>query len=645
MNPDIPAMKTCKHCGQPMASEAPEGLCARCLLSAALKEPSAAGSPTSGILNAPTPEELGPHFPQFEIMELLGRGGMGAVYKAKQRQLDRVVALKILPPTTSNDSQFAERFQREARALARLNHPHIVTVHDFGQSEGLYYLIMEFVDGANLRTLIRSGELRSEQALAIVPRICDALQYAHDEGVVHRDIKPENVLIDKKGRVKIADFGLAKLLGRESADLTMITHTGMNLGTPRYMAPEQVEHPEQVDHRADIYSLGVVFYEMLTGELPMGRFDPPSAKVQVDVRLDEVVLRSLEKNVERRYQHASEVKTDVEDITGVIDRLPPSLRHMMGVEYRSQRTLFGWPLLHIAHGMDPRTGEKRVARGIIAIGDNAIGVLAMGGFTRGVFSFGGVAIGIFAIGGIGVGLFSLAGLSIGLLLADGGLAIGTIAWGGAAIGYLAMGGGAWGVHYAGGNGADAIGSVAIRYWAPLMQKIFMGSWLVFIPLLAVSIYARFWAIRQAPKHSSASTHTRAKAESASSPQTKPRRRRVLGVSLTLLWLLAFFFGLGMTAAKTGESQRFSLGSMDPWFVWKFGPAGGGFTLNIFTWSFLALAIVGYLTPALFRLDREDKGKVPRDPAWWKEWLKGMCIWCGLLLVGVSIRTIINAVSS
>jgi serine/threonine protein kinase len=257
MNPDHPAMKTCKHCGQPMASDAPEGLCARCLLSAALKEPTGAGT-SSSVPNAPTPEELGPYFPQFEILELLGRGGMGAVYKAKQRQLDRIIALKILPPSASNDPQFAERFQREARALAKLNHPHIVTVHDFGQSEGLYYLVMEYVDGANLRVLIRSGELQSEQALAIVPRICDALQYAHDEGVVHRDIKPENVLIDKKGRVKIADFGLAKLLGRQGTDLA-ITEAGMNLGTPRYMAPEQVEHPEEVDHRADIYSLGVVF--------------------------------------------------------------------------------------------------------------------------------------------------------------------------------------------------------------------------------------------------------------------------------------------------------------------------------------------------------------------------------------------------
>jgi hypothetical protein len=173
--------------------------------------------------------------------------------------------------------------------------------------------------------MLEAGHLSPREALAIVPQICDALQFAHDEGIVHRDIKPENILLDKKGRVKIADFGLARLLsGRESApassagdapvSLERLTCTGQVMGTPHYIAPEQVERPLSVDHRADIYSLGVVFYEMLTGELPLGRFAPPSHKVQVDVRLDEVVLRSLEKEPERRYQQASQVKTDVEQI-------------------------------------------------------------------------------------------------------------------------------------------------------------------------------------------------------------------------------------------------------------------------------------------------------------------------------------------
>jgi hypothetical protein len=172
---------------------------------------------------------------------------------------------------------------------------------------------MEFVDGLTLRQLLQARRLASAEALAIVSQICQALQYAHDQGIIHRDIKPENILLDKKGRVKIADFGIAKLLDQEPRDISL-TEAKDVVGTPHYMAPEQIEKPQTVDHRADIYSLGVVFYEMLTGELPLGNFQPPSQKVQIDVRLDEVVLHALEKEPERRYQKASEVKTAVETI-------------------------------------------------------------------------------------------------------------------------------------------------------------------------------------------------------------------------------------------------------------------------------------------------------------------------------------------
>jgi len=318
----------CKQCGGKLPADAPEGMCPQCLMKLGLPTgaatekagPTDEGSdvPTTGTppgrFVPPEPAELAKQFPQLEILELLGQGGMGAVYKARQKQLDRLVALKILPPEVGETEAFAERFTREARSLAKLNHPRIVTVFDFGHTEdGLYYFVMEFVDGTDLRHVIQAGELEPSEALAIVPQICDALQFAHEEGIVHRDIKPENILIDKKGRVKIADFGLARLLDRPGTAFTL-TQAGQRMGTPHYMAPEQIEHPGQVDHRADIYSLGVVFYEMLTGELPIGRFAPPSQKVHVDVRLDNVVLRTLEKEPERRYQHASEVKTDVETI-------------------------------------------------------------------------------------------------------------------------------------------------------------------------------------------------------------------------------------------------------------------------------------------------------------------------------------------
>jgi hypothetical protein len=218
------------------------------------------------------------------------------------------------------EPRFAERFQREAQALARLNHTNIVTVYDFGEVDGLYYLMMEFVDGVSLRQLLQTRKIAPEEALAIVPKICEALQFAHEQGVVHRDIKPENVLLDKQGRVKIADFGIAKIVTGDQTQQA-ITQDQV-VGTPHYMAPEQMERPQLVDHRADIYSLGVVFYEMLTGELPLGKFQPPSRKVEVDVRLDEVVLHALEKEPERRYQQASQVKTDVETIAGTAPARP-----------------------------------------------------------------------------------------------------------------------------------------------------------------------------------------------------------------------------------------------------------------------------------------------------------------------------------
>jgi len=281
---------------------------------------------TKVVKPPPSLEEIARHFPQFEILECLGRGGMGVVYKARQPKLNRVVALKILAPEKVAEPKFAERFEREAQALARLNHPNIVTVYDFGETDGLYYLTMEFVDGVSLRHLLQTRRLAPQEALIIVPKICEALQFAHDHGVVHRDIKPENVLLDKSGRVKIADFGIAKIVGVTPLDSTdaenLAAKPGQGtltqdqvLGTPHYMAPEQVEKPQSVDHRADIYSLGVVFYEMLTGELPLGKFQPPSSrKVEVDVRLDDVVLRALEKDPQRRYQQVSQVKTAVDTI-------------------------------------------------------------------------------------------------------------------------------------------------------------------------------------------------------------------------------------------------------------------------------------------------------------------------------------------
>jgi serine/threonine protein kinase len=303
------------------------GLCPECLVKAGFATGGETGSPTDeqAAFVPPTVAEMAGYFPQLEILEFIGKGGMGAVYKARQKQLDRIVALKILPPGVGAAAGFAERFTREARALAKLNHPAIVTLFEFGQASGLYFFLMEFVDGVNLRQLLATRQISSREALAIVPQICDALQFAHDQGIVHRDIKPENILLDRRGRVKLADFGLAKLVGagNETAaalppigGTSVLTEAGKVMGTPNYMAPEQLEHPSEVDNRADIYALGVVFYQMLTGELPGKPLEPPSHKVRMDVRLDEVVLRALEQKPELRYQQASEIKTRVETIAG-----------------------------------------------------------------------------------------------------------------------------------------------------------------------------------------------------------------------------------------------------------------------------------------------------------------------------------------
>src|SRR5438132_8359228 len=312
--------RRCPRCHGEILADSPEGLCPECLFQQALGDPGEAAdreestrSPAPTFV-PPTPAELAPHFPQLEILRLVGQGGMGAVYQARQPKLDRLVAVKILPPEVARDPGFTERFSREARSLARLNHPNIVTIFDFGETNGLYYFTMEYVDGKNVRELLEAGEVAPAAALKIIPQVCDALQYAHDEGFVHRDIKPENILLDKKGRVKIADFGLARLIGLTPTYLSL-TGSKEIMGTLYYMAPEQIRRTHTVDHRADIYSLGVVFYEMLTGELPVGRFAPPSHKVRVDARLDPVVLRALAREPELRYQDAAELKHEVEAVT------------------------------------------------------------------------------------------------------------------------------------------------------------------------------------------------------------------------------------------------------------------------------------------------------------------------------------------
>lgn len=336
MSESTASPSTCPRCGVALPSTATVGLCPRCLMAEAMV-PTQVDSESAETRQTFTPGELAPSFPQLEILECLGRGGMGVVYKARQKSLNRLVALKLLAPERVGDPQFAERFTREAQALAALNHPNIVTIYDFGQAGGFYFLLMEFVDGVNLRQLLRTRKFTPEEALTIVPPLCDALQFAHERGFVHRDIKPENLLLDRDGHVKIADFGIAKMLARidpVAGHAKVSPPDGVTqaaVGTPGYSAPEQRLDPQHVDSRADIYSLGVVFYEMLTGERPGSRLDPPSKKVHIDVRLDEIVLRALEDAPERRYQQISEMKIMVETFVAAkpdASKTPPPIQPM-----------------------------------------------------------------------------------------------------------------------------------------------------------------------------------------------------------------------------------------------------------------------------------------------------------------------------
>ncbi len=434
--------RVCPNCQTAVPVDAPAGVCPACALRAGFADSGV--SPESEIPTIAAPlrpatvshvDQLVDLLPELEDFELIGRGGMGVVYKARHRRLQRPVAVKVLQQSGADDAMFAERFVREARTLAQLDHPNIVRVYDFGNRENLYYLIMELVDGASLRQTIEAGELDSPAALAIVPPICAALQYAHDQGVVHRDIKPENILVDRNGTIKIADFGLAKIAGHEG-DLRL-TRTQQAMGTPHYMAPEQIKNAGDVDHRADIFALGVVFYELLTGDLPVGRFPVPSQKVEVDVRLDEVVLRTLEREPNLRYQQASVLGADVESfargdypamgVTGESehsDEPKKSPKKTRGYEYRSQKKMFGLPLVHIAFAGDPEGKELRTASGIIAIGDVALGGVAIGGFSFGAVAFGGISSGLVSVGGV----------TLGLLTAIGGVVFGTFTVGGISFG-------------------------------------------------------------------------------------------------------------------------------------------------------------------------------------------------------------------
>lgn len=260
--------------------------------------------------------------PQYEISHLIAAGGMGAVYAGTQRALDRPIAIKILPPDAAKDGESIGRFRTEARAMARLSHPNIPTVFDFDVSAGYCYLAMEYIDGCNVHQLITRGELTPALTYKLLAQVCEALHFAHEHGIVHGDIKPSNLMVTQDGTVKLADFGLAQLMdpGNRQDD----TFTPM--GTPEYAAPELWQPGVVMDHRADLYSLGCVFYEMLTGAPPQGQFQLPAAALKLDARVDTIITRCMQQKPDLRYQSAAEIKQAFQSLTQPSQGVPKPVR-------------------------------------------------------------------------------------------------------------------------------------------------------------------------------------------------------------------------------------------------------------------------------------------------------------------------------
>jgi serine/threonine protein kinase len=272
---------------------------------------------------------IGKKLGQLEVVEQIGQGGMATVYKAYQPALDRFVAIKVLPATYAKDPTFMERFVREARAIAKLYHPHILPVHDFGDQDGTTYIVMEYVSGGTLKRRLKPNQpMPLRDAIEMVLQTCQALECAHQHNIVHRDIKPGNMLLRSDNFLLLSDFGIAKILEANTA----LTRTGVGIGTPQYMSPEQSTGSPNVGPRSDIYSLGIVLYQAVTGRVPFG--SPGDAPLTISLKhvseplppprqfapdlppmVEQVIIKALEKDQDHRYQSATEM---IDALTSIV---------------------------------------------------------------------------------------------------------------------------------------------------------------------------------------------------------------------------------------------------------------------------------------------------------------------------------------
>src|SRR6202171_5294830 len=342
--PNPPTAVRCEHCATPIDLNTPT-------LTGSPEDDSDSGNLTvenwSAAVTAPSSSDAPVASKQlqsgsvlanrYEILEQLGVGGMGTVYKARDREVDRLVAIKVIRAELANDSEILSRFKQELILARKVTHKNVIRIFDLGRASGIRFITMEYIEGQDLRSLVKKqGRLTPEQSVTLIQQVCLALDAAHGEGIVHRDLKPQNIMVDAQGRIFVMDFGIARTVGAEG-----LTMTGAIVGTPEYMSPEQVKG-DDVDGRSDIFSLGIIFYELLTGKMPfraetaqrsmykrtVERPTPASSEESsVPAFLSEVVSQCLEIDPSKRFQSAREIWDELDRwCSGKADQPGPSFR-------------------------------------------------------------------------------------------------------------------------------------------------------------------------------------------------------------------------------------------------------------------------------------------------------------------------------